>query len=101
MIANPLKDYGISDRISVIMVERIKKRALRGAVRLLYLFRIVLVALSCLLIGFSARHLLDAYGPKMIPFLKKEILRTLEAQMEATPHQDVSSRVDPVEPRWN
>jgi len=49
MIANPLKDYGISDRISVIMVERIKKRALRGAVRLLYLLRIVLVALSCLL----------------------------------------------------
>ena len=83
------------------MVERIKKKALQGAVKALHLFRMVLVAFVCLLIGFSARHLLDAYAPEMIPFLKKEILHREQAQMAGGPQQDVSIHIDPVEPRWN
>ncbi len=83
------------------MVERIRIAALQGVLKAFRLVRVLLVAFVFLLIGFSARQLLDAYGPDMIPFVKKEILHRRQAQTAADPRQDVSSRVDPVEPRWN
>lgn len=49
----------------------LKKKAMRGAVRAFRLVRLVVVALVCLLIGVSARQLLDAYGREVIPFLRE------------------------------
>jgi len=78
----------------------LKKRAMQGAVKVFHLVRMVIVACVCLLIGFSARQLFDAYGPEMIPFLKKERLDR-EVHVIPTPQQDVSVSLEPVEPHWN
>lgn len=48
-----------------------KSRALQALLLLLRAARAVFVAIVCLLIGFSARHLFDAYAWERIPFLKK------------------------------
>ena len=78
----------------------LKKRAIQGAVKVFRAVRMVIVACVCLLIGFSARQLFDAYVPEMILFLKKDRLDA-EVQVIATPQQDLSVSLEPVEPHWN
>ena len=50
----------------------LKKRTIRWLASVFRAVRVVVVALVCLLIGVSARHLFDAYGRELIPFLKQE-----------------------------
>jgi hypothetical protein len=50
----------------------LKRGAIRGFLSVLRVARVVVVALVCLLVGVSARHLFDAYGRELIPFLKQE-----------------------------
>jgi hypothetical protein len=78
----------------------LKKRAIQGAVKVFHVFRMVIVACVCLLIGFSARQLLDAYAPDMISFLKKERIDS-EVHVIPTPQQDLSVGLEPTEPHWN
>ncbi len=78
----------------------LKKRAMQGAVKVFHVVRMVIVACVCLLIGFSARQLFDAYVPEMIPFLEKERLDA-EVHVLPTPQQDLSVSLEPVEPHWN
>ena len=54
----------------------------------LHAVKVVVVAFVCLIIGFSARQLFDAYGKEMIPFLKK-------AQSETEIHLTVSTQESP------
>ncbi len=77
-----------------------RKKAIGGAVRLFHAVRMVVVACVCLLIGVSARHLIDAYGPEMISALKKDRLNT-EGPGHPVQQQDLSVRLEPVEPHWN
>jgi hypothetical protein len=66
-----------------------KKKAMAGAVKMFYAVRMLVVACVCLLIGFSARQLFDAYVPDMISHLKKNLLDA-EVQVLPSPHQEVS-----------
>jgi hypothetical protein len=78
----------------------LKKRAIQGAMKVFRAVRMVIVACVCLLIGFSARQLFDAYVPEMIPFLKKDRLDA-EVHVIPAPQQDLSVSLEPVEPNWN
>lgn len=78
----------------------LKRRAVEGVVKVFYLVRMVVVACVCLLIGFSARQLFDAYAPEMIPFLQTD-RHDAEVQVVPSPQQDLSVSLEPVEPRLN
>lgn len=78
----------------------LKKIAIQGAVKVFHIVRTVIVACVCLLVGFSARQLFDAYVPEMIPFLKKEHLDA-EVHIIPTPQQDLSVNLEPGAPHWN
>jgi hypothetical protein len=78
----------------------LKKKAIRGAVKVFRGVRTVIVACVCLLIGFSARQLFDAYVPEMIPFLKKDRMDA-EVYVIPTAQEELSVSLEPVEPHWN
>ena len=78
----------------------LKKRAIQGAVKVIRAVRMVIVACVCLLIGFSARQLFDAYIPEMVPFLEKDRFDA-EVHVIPTPQQDLPVSLEPVEPLWN
>jgi len=78
----------------------LKKSLVQGAVKVFHVVRMVIVASVCLLIGFSARQLFDAYALEMIPFLDKDRLDA-EVYVLPTPQQDLSVSLEPVEPYWN
>jgi hypothetical protein len=59
-----------------------KKEALGGLLLVLRVVRVAVVAVVCLLVGVSARHLFDAYGRELIPFLAQEHVEAV--QEEAT-----------------
>jgi hypothetical protein len=61
----------------------VKARALRALGLFLRAARTAVVAIVCLLIGFSARHLFDAYAGELIRFL-------LPADPEAEVHLTVT-----------
>lgn len=68
-----------------------KARALHALLLLLRAARAVVVAIVCLLIGFSARHLFDAYAGDLIPFLEQADPET-EVRLTVTPPPPVSTQ---------
>jgi hypothetical protein len=78
----------------------VKAIALHGLFRVLQAVKVVLVALVCLVIGFSARQLFDAYGKEMIPFLKKARTET-ELQVIVTTPETIPLTQQGVDLPWS
>lgn len=78
----------------------LKNKAMQGAVRVFRTVRMLVVACVCLLIGFSARQLFDAYVPDMISHFKKDLLDA-EVRLVPSPRRDLSASLPPAEPHWN
>ena len=81
-------------------MQALKRRAIRGALKVLHAVKVVVVACVCLLLGFTARQLFDAYVPEMISNLTQERVDT-EVQLVPAPQQDFTVSLEPVEPHWN
>jgi hypothetical protein len=75
-------------------------RATQGLAKILHAVKLIVVAVACLLIGVTARHLFDAYGKEMVPFLKEKRVEA-ETHVIAPPHQKIPLARNPVEPFWN
>lgn len=68
-----------------------KARVLHGIRVLLNAVKVVVVALVCLLIGFSARQLFDTYAMEKIPFLRQADPET-ELHLSGTPPPSFSTQ---------
>jgi|GEM_PF-2388791 len=75
-------------------------RAMQGLARILHAVKLIVVAVVCLLIGVTARHLFDAYGKEMFPFLKEKRVEA-ETHVIAPPQQGIPLARNPVEPFGN
>jgi hypothetical protein len=77
---------------------------MRALFRMLHAVKVVVVAFVCLMIGFSARQLFDAYAKERIPFLR-EADPDSEAYEAVTPDEGLQLMADPVMPHaaewWN
>ena len=75
-------------------MQGLKKRAMEGAWKVFRALRMLVVACVCLLIGFSARQLFDAYVPDLISHLKKDLF---DAEVRVVPshQQDFSISLEP------
>lgn len=75
----------------------VRVRAMQGLEKILHAVKLIVVAAVCLLIGVTARHLFDAYGKEMVPFLKE---KRVEAETHVVePRQEEIPLVrKPVEP---
>jgi hypothetical protein len=72
----------------------------QGLAKTLHAVKLIVVAVVCLLIGVTARHLFDAYGKEMVPFLKGKRVEA-ETRVVAPPRQEIPLPRKPVEPFWN
>ena len=70
---------------------------MQGLARILHAVKLIVVAVVCLLIGVTARHLFDAYGKEMVPFLKGKRVEA-ETHVIAPPQQETPLARNPVEP---
>ncbi len=68
-------------------MRKVRKRALHALFRMLHVVKVVVVAFVCLIIGFSARQLFDAYAREKIPFLKAAD-PDVEVQLLVMPPED-------------
>jgi hypothetical protein len=68
--------------------------------KMLHVVKVVVVASVCLIIGFSARQLFDAYAREMIPFLKVAD-PDMEIQVIVAPPEDIPLLADPLDPPWS
>jgi hypothetical protein len=73
---------------------------MQGLARILQAVKLIIVAVVCLLIGVTARHLFDAYGKEMVPFLKEKRLEA-ETHVIVPPQQEMPLVRNPVEPFLN
>ena len=69
-------------------MEALKRRAIQGALKVFYAVRMVVVACVCLLLGFSARQLFDAYVPEMISRLTQERIESIGGVFEGTDERE-------------
>ena len=75
-------------------------RAMQGLAKILHAVKLIVVALVCLLIGVTARHLFDAYGKEMVPFLNDKRVEA-ETHVIMPPQQESPLSRSPVEPFGN
>jgi len=75
-------------------------RVMQGLARILHAVKLIVVAVVCLLIGVTARHLFDAYGKEMVPFLKEKRVEA-ETHVIVPPQQEIPLTRNPVDSFWN
>ena len=72
-------------------------RVKQGLAKTLHAVKLIVVAVVCLLIGVTARHLFDAYGKEMVPFLKEKHVEA-ETHVIAPPRHEIPLTRNPVDP---
>ena len=77
-----------------------RARAVHALFRMLHVVKVVVVAFVCLIIGFSARQLFDAYAREKIPFLRVAD-PDMEIQVITVPPEAVPLLTDPLNPPWS
>ena len=78
----------------------VRARAVHALFRMLHVVKVVVVAFVCLIIGFSARQLFDAYAREKIPFLRVAD-PDMEIQVITVPPEAVPLLTDPLNPPWS
>ena len=77
-----------------------RARTVHALFRMLHVVKVVVVAFVCLIIGFSARQLFDAYARERIPFLRVAD-PDMEIQVITAPLEALPILTDPLDPPWS